>query len=254
MNRLRQVRKQKGLTLVKVAEDTGISIANLSRYESVDVEPRRETWVKLADYYNVPVAYLMGLPDGLVQHINKTQAMTIDDVKSNRLRELRKKLGFTAKQVSEDMKEYGIDIPVSTLTKYEVGERNPKIDKLKDLAFYYKVPLSYLQGEPMNFEELHEAIIQWAEDRNMIKQDRLTVLAQFAKVSEEQGELSAGINKNDREKIEDSLGDILVTLIILSKDLNVDLLDCLRGAYNVIKNRKGKTINGVFVKESDLHE
>lgn len=81
MNRLRQVRKQKGLTLVKVAEDTGISIANLSRYESVDVEPRRETWVKLADYYNVPVAYLMGLSDGLlVQHINKTQAMTFEEL------------------------------------------------------------------------------------------------------------------------------------------------------------------------------
>lgn len=254
MNRLRQVRMLKGITLEEVSKDIGISIANLSRYESENVEPKKETWVKLADYYCVPVAYLMGLPDGLVQHINKTQTMTIDDVKSNRLRELRKKLGFTAKQVSEDMKECGIDIPVSTLTKYEVGERNPKIDKLKDLAFYYKVPLSYLQGEPMNFEELHEAIIQWAEDRNMIKKDRLTVLAQFAKVSEEQGELSAGINKNDREKIEDSLGDILVTLIILSRDLNVDLLDCLRGAYNVIKNRKGKTINGVFVKESDLHE
>ena len=243
MNRLRQVRKQKGLTLVKVAEDTGVSIANLSRYESVDVEPRRETWIKLADYYDVPVAYLMGLPD-----------MTIDDVKSNRLRELRKKLGFTRKQVSEDMKECGIDIPASTLSSYEKGVRKPKIDKLEDLAFYYRVPLSYLKGDPMNFEELNEAIIQWAEDRNMIKQDRLTVLAQFAKVSEEQGELSAGINKNDREKIEDSLGDILVTLIILSKDLDVDLLDCLRGAYNVIKNRKGKTINGVFVKEEDLRE
>lgn len=254
MNKLREARKIKGLTLKEVAEDTGILENLIGKYEREEREPKKETWIKLADYYCVPVAYLMGLPDGLVQHINKTQTMTIDDVKSNRLRELRKKLGFTAKQVSEDMKECGIDIPVSTLTKYEVGERNPKIDKLKDLAFYYKVPLSYLQGEPMNFEELHEAIIQWAEDRNMIKKDRLTVLAQFAKVSEEQGELSAGINKNDREKIEDSLGDILVTLIILSRDLNVDLLDCLRGAYNVIKDRKGKTINGVFVKETDLHK
>ena len=254
MNRLRQVRKQKEITLKEVAEDTGISIANLSRYESEDVEPRRETWIKLADYYCVPVAYLMGLPDGLVQRVNKTQAMTIDNVKSNRLRELRKKLGFTRKQVSEDMKECGIDIPVSTLTKYEVGERNPKIDKLKDLAFYYKVPLSYLQGEPMNFEELHEAIIQWAEDRNMIKPDRLTGLAQLAKVTEELGELSAGINKNDEDKTKDSLGDIMVTLIILAQDLNFDLLDCLNSAYRVIQNRKGKTINGVFVKESDLHE
>lgn len=254
MNKLREARKIKGLTLKEVAEDVGIADNTLQKYETEKREPKKETWIKLADYYCVPVAYLMGLPDGLVQHINKTQAMTIDDVKSNRLRELRKKLGFTAKQVSEDMKECGIDIPVSTLTKYEVGERNPKIDKLKDLAFYYKVPLSYLQGEPMNFEELHEAIIQWAEDRNMIKKDRLTVLAQFAKVSEEQGELSAGINKNDREKIEDSLGDILVTLIILSRDLNVDLLDCLKGAYGVIKDRTGKTVNGVFVKEEDLHE
>ena len=260
MNRLRQVRKQKGLTLEELAkelqekENLKIVPNGLGKYEREEREPKKEVWIKLADYYDVPVAYLMGLPDGLVQYINKSQPMTIDDVKSNRLRELRKKLGFTRKQVSEDMKECGIDIPPSTLSSYEKGERNPKIDKLKDLAFYYKVPLSYLQGEPMNFEELHEAIIQWAEDRNMIKPDRLTGLAQLAKVTEELGELSAGINKNDEDKTKDSLGDIMVTLIILAQDLNFDLLDCLNSAYRVIQNRKGKTINGVFVKESDLHE
>ena len=178
MNRLRQVRMLKGITLEEVSKDIGISIANLSRYESENVEPKKETWVKLADYYCVPVAYLMGLPDGLVQHINKTQAMT--------------------------------------------------------------------------FEELHEAIIQWAENRNMISPKNTS--RQYMKVSEELGEIAEGINKNNREQVEDSLGDILVTLIILAQDLNFDLLDCLNSAYNVIKDRKGKTINGVFVKESDLHE
>ena len=180
MNKLREARKIKGLTLKEVAEDVGIADNTLQQYETEKREPKKETWIKLADYYCVPVSYLMGLPDGLVQHINKSQAMT--------------------------------------------------------------------------FEELHEAIIQWAEDRNMIKPDRLTGLAQLAKVTEELGELSAGINKNDEDKTKDSLGDILVTLIILSKDLDVDLLDCLKGAYGVIKDRTGKTINGVFVKESDLHE
>ena len=180
MNRLRRFRKQKGLTIKKVADEIGFSETKLHRYETEKCEPKKETWVKLANYYDVPVSYLMGLPDGLVQHINKTQAMT--------------------------------------------------------------------------FEELHEAIIQWAEDRNMIKPDRLTGLAQLAKVTEELGEISAGVNKNDKEKIEDSLGDILVTLIILAQDLNFNLLNCLNSAYNVIKDRKGKTINGVFVKESDLHE
>ena len=180
MNKLREARKIKGLTLKEVAEDVGIADNTLQQYETEKREPKKETWIKLADYYNVPVAYLMGLPDGLVQHINKTQAMT--------------------------------------------------------------------------FEELHEAVIQWANDRNMINSDRLSVLAQFAKVSEEHGELSAGINKNDEDKTKDSLGDIMVTLIILAQDLNLDLLDCLNSAYNVIKDRKGKTIDGVFVKESDLRE
>ena len=252
MNKLREARKIKGLTLKEVAEDVGIADNTLQQYETEKREPKKETWIKLADYYCVPVAYLMGLPEGLVQHINKTQAMTFDDVKSNRLRELRKKLGFTRKQVSEDMKECGINIPPSTLSSYEKGERKPKIDKLEDLSFYYRVPLSYLKGEPMNFEELHELVIDWAYERNII--DVKKTPKQFMKVTEELGELAEGINKDNQGQIEDSLGDILVTLIILSRDLNVDLLDCLRGAYNVIKNRKGKTINGVFVKESDLHD
>lgn len=178
MNRLRQVRRTKGITLKELAEDTGIVENTLSQYETEKREPRRETWIKLADYYCVPVSYLMGLPDGLVQRINKTQAMT--------------------------------------------------------------------------FEELHEAIIQWAENRNMISPKNTS--RQYMKVSEELGEIAEGINKNNREQVEDSLGDILVTLIILAQDLNFDLLDCLNSAYNVIKDRKGKTINGVFVKESDLHE
>ena len=178
MNRLRQVRKSKGLTIKEVAYTVGITEQALSYYEREEREPRRETWIKLADYYDVPVSYLMGLPDGLVQHINKTQAMI--------------------------------------------------------------------------FEELHEAIMQWAENRNMISPKNTS--RQYMKVSEELGEIAEGINKNNREQVEDSLGDILVTLIILAQDLNFDLLDCLNSAYNVIKDRKGKTINGVFVKESDLRE
>lgn len=252
MNRLRQVRKNKGLTIKEVAEDVGIADNTLQQYETEKREPKKETWIKLANYYCVPVAYLMGLPDGLVQHINKTQTMTIDDVKSNRLRELRKKLGFTRKQVSEDMKECGIDIPASTLSSYEKGVRKPKIDKLEDLAFYYRVPLSYLKGDPMNFEELQELVIDWAYERNII--DVKKTPKQFMKVTEELGELAEGINKDNQGQIKDSLGDILVTLIILSRDLDVDLLDCLRGAYDVIKDRTGKTVNGVFVKEEDLHE
>ena len=178
MNKLRQVRKSKELTIKEVSEDTGISEQVLSYYENEKREPKKETWIKLADYYCVPVAYLMGLPDGLIKYIDRLGNMT--------------------------------------------------------------------------FESLHEAIIQWAEDRNIISTKNTH--KQFMKVTEELGELAEGINKDNQGQIKDSLGDILVTLIILSKDLDVDLLDCLRGAYDVIKDRTGKTVNGVFVKEEDLHD
>ena len=104
----------------------------------------------------------------------------------------------------------------------------------------------------MTFESLQDAIIQLGYVRNIISTKNTP--KQFMKVTEELGELAEGINKDNQGQIKDSLGDILVTLIILSKDLDVDVLDCLKGAYGVIKDRTGKTVNGVFVKEEDLHD
>lgn len=165
----------------------------------------------------------------------------------NRLREVRKQKGLPLKAVA-----YDIGVPINTLSQYETGKREPKLETWFKLADYYEMPFSSLIGQYMSFDELQKAIIQWAKDRNIISSKNIA--KQFMKVSEELGELAEGINKNNQGQIKDSLGDILVTLIILSKDLDVDLLDCLRGAYDVIKDRTGKTVNGVFVKEEDLHE
>lgn len=48
------------------------------------------------------------------------------------------------------------------------------------------------------------------------------------------------------------MGDIFVTLIILCAQLDIYPVDCLGRAYEKIKDRKGKTINGEFIKEGDL--
>lgn len=165
----------------------------------------------------------------------------------NRLREVRKQKGLPLKAVA-----YDIGVPINTLSQYETGKREPKLETWFKLADYYEMPFSSLIGQYMSFDELQKAIIQWAKDRNIISSKNIA--KQFMKVSEELGELAEGINKDNQGQIKDSLGDILVTLIILSKDLDVNLLDCLRGAYDVIKDRTGKTVNGVFVKEEDLHE
>ncbi|MGB4824007.1 MAG: MazG-like family protein [Leuconostoc mesenteroides] len=99
-------------------------------------------------------------------------------------------------------------------------------------------------------KSINKKIVAWGKERGIVKPEN--TLSQLGKVLEELGELSAGINKNDSDKIIDSLGDIQVTLILLAADLGVDYAATLRSAYAVIENRKGKTINGVFVKEEDL--
>jgi len=75
-------------------------------------------------------------------------------------------------------------------------------------------------------------------------------MAQAIKTLEEVNELLDAINKNDKEEINDALGDILVTIILQAELQNVNLTDCLEGAYNIISKRTGKMQNGVFVKDA----
>ena len=92
-------------------------------------------------------------------------------------------------------------------------------------------------------------IKQWAIDRKL---HVASPVNQMLKLTEEVGELAGAIAKQKNSDIEDALGDIQVVLIVLSMQLGFDLDECLEQAYEVIKNRKGKMINGTFVKESDL--
>lgn len=98
-------------------------------------------------------------------------------------------------------------------------------------------------------EDLVNKIEQWCIDRNLHTQDPKV---QMCKTMEELGELASSICKDDKDKQIDSIGDVIVTIICLAKQLNLSLYDCLGYAYNEIKDRKGKLIDGVFVKESDL--
>ena len=89
-------------------------------------------------------------------------------------------------------------------------------------------------------------VIQWADDRGLI--DIGNEKTQLIKTYEELGEVSRAIIKNDRAALIDGLGDVMVTLIIFARIKGLTLEDCLEEAYNVIKHRTGKTVNGAFIK------
>lgn len=159
-----------------------------------------------------------------------------------------------------------------------------------------------------NMEELIKKVEQWSMERglNTANPDK-----QRLKLWEEFGELNAAIARDNRDLIQDSIGDMLVVLIIYCQQLNyasvnrlfefdienydflrkldtsalidytayeilhlrnfiqstndivnrlsviaerydMELEDCLQSAYDEIQDRRGKMINGVFVKEEDL--
>lgn len=146
---------------------------------------------------------------------------------------------------------------------------------------------SSLELKPIS--ELVPLIEQWAHEKGLLVEDNAP--KQYLKFLEEVGETARAILKNDLEEIKDGFGDIAVTIIIYSKQLDVtqeletdfeengsfhellenvnfhpshdsilflmdvcrtygyDLTECLNIAWNTIKNRTGKTENGIFKKD-----
>ena len=60
MNRIKQLRKKKKLTLMELSKEVKIPNNTLSRYENKKRNPKPETWQALADYFDVSVPYLRG--------------------------------------------------------------------------------------------------------------------------------------------------------------------------------------------------
>ena len=96
----------------------------------------------------------------------------------------------------------------------------------------------------LNYEDL---IAQWHKDRNLIEGS--TDKDQYLKLIQEAGELSDSLCKG--KDIRDDVGDMMVVLINIMVRNNLTMNECLSVAYNDIKDRKGKMIDGVFVKEGD---
>jgi NTP pyrophosphatase (non-canonical NTP hydrolase) len=100
--------------------------------------------------------------------------------------------------------------------------------------------------------ERFDLIRSWAKDKGIYKSgDSRT---QFVKLMEEAGELAQAILKNDEPEVVDAIGDMVVVLTNLSELRGYNIEKCIDSAYNVIKSRQGKMINGTFVKSENLKQ
>lgn len=99
-------------------------------------------------------------------------------------------------------------------------------------------------------EQLIDSVVNWGKERNII--GGATALAQQEKLEEEVAEIRAALETGDGAAVIDGIGDAMVVLIMQAGILGLRVEDCLAAAYDEIKDRKGRMIEGKFVKESDL--
>ena len=106
--------------------------------------------------------------------------------------------------------------------------------------------------EPVNEEvpNVYDLIRQWADERGIYRNG--DTKTQYVKLLEESGELARAILKDDKVELVDAIGDMVVVLTNLAALEGLKIEDCVTSAYEVIASRKGKMINGTFVKEMSL--
>lgn len=97
--------------------------------------------------------------------------------------------------------------------------------------------------------KLIKNIEQWSTDKGL---DKAESSKQFLKVVEEVGEVASALAKGKQAELKDGIGDVVVTLVILAQQNGLTLEECVQAAYDEIKGRTGKMVDGVFVKSSDL--
>jgi len=92
-----------------------------------------------------------------------------------------------------------------------------------------------------------DLIREWADERGLY--DKGDTKTQALKLVEEMGEICRAILKDDKEQIIDGIGDCVVVLTNLAELINVPIELCIDTAYDEIKNRSGKMVNGTFKKD-----
>lgn len=129
-NRLELLMQENNYTLKKVSENTGIPVTTLSGYKKNLRTPKKENALKLADYFDVSVPYLLGLePEVPNSKILTPFQLLVKDSK------------LSLKEISE-----ATGIGYSTLGNYNQGTRIPNAKNAQILSDYFGVSIPYLLG------------------------------------------------------------------------------------------------------------
>ena len=123
MNRLHALRKEKKVTLEQLSDETDISIASLSRYETGKRNPKISTIRTLAEYFEVSSDYLEGRYE---------TEFDIENIGES-IRKLRIANGISQTKLSNILNFKGR----STMSQYETNKRKPSMKDLNRILNYF---------------------------------------------------------------------------------------------------------------------
>lgn len=149
MNRIRQLRKERGLSITKLAEAIGVSYQSLRKYEVGERNPPITVLIALADYLDTTVDYLVGRePKG--KTIRSYHYYIIDEDYT------LKKLGVTAPTSEMPI----LDKSELEALKYSLESNDKLSDCLHDLCRLYYSKLYHADEiSDASFENLAEILV-----------------------------------------------------------------------------------------------
>lgn len=78
-NRIREIRKKHGITMKQLGQELGLGESTISQYETGKRQPDNETLLKISEYFDVTVGYLLGVEGGTDTAIEPQELSSIDD-------------------------------------------------------------------------------------------------------------------------------------------------------------------------------
>lgn len=97
MNNLKMHRKEKGITQIRLSIEAGVSQETISAYESGKALPSAETLIKLSNYLNVSIDFLLDLTSNPIRNYD------VENNEDNKFLSLYKSLN---KEQREDIMKY----------------------------------------------------------------------------------------------------------------------------------------------------
>lgn len=135
--KIAEQRKKLGLSQEELAEKLNISQKSISKYELGNRKPQYKVLVRMAEYFGVTTDYLLGVTDSTENEPESSVTRKF----GNRLRELRVSEGITQLQMAVIL-----DTSKSNISKYEAGTVEPGMEKINEIARFFKVTTDYLFG------------------------------------------------------------------------------------------------------------